>query len=393
MIVEGVFPDVVIATNYHVIDRAFRIVVVFSDHTKADATVVGAVRLGDVALLRAQLPKNVSAVHWGDSEKLQIGERVFAAGDPLGLGMSVTAGIVSALDRNIHDTPYDHYIQTDASINHGNSGGPLFDSAGDVVGMTTALISPSSGSAGLGFAMPSEGVTFVLDRLRNYGWLRPGFLGVKVESVTPDIANAMGLTEVHGVVVARVTAGSPAEKAGIRIGDVITRFGDDAFSDEPALLRDIIRTKVGTRLDLTIWRDGQVLTLPAEIAEWPRAQWDALNAPIMGKPPDQMVPPDLGLRLASMTEGQRQTYALSPDQGGVLITAVAPETPAAVSMLSPGDVILRVQNKIVRSAHDVQAEVNKARAQGRTYAILLVQPKASETFPGPSWKAVRIAGN
>jgi serine protease Do len=221
-----------IATNYHVVEGAYRIVVMFSDGKTADAKLVGSVPIGDIAVLQV-------AVKWGDSDQLQVGDPVFAVGKPLGLGLSVSAGIVSALNRNIMETPYDHFIQTDAAINHGNSGGPLFNMQGEVVGMDTAIISPTTGSAGLGFAIPTSGVRFVVDRIEKYGWMRPAWLGVKVEQVTPELAEAIGMPNPQGEIIANVFDNSPASAAGFQVGDVIMQFGDQKPPNEPALLRDI----------------------------------------------------------------------------------------------------------------------------------------------------------
>ena len=195
-------------------------------------------RIADLAVVQVQVDHHLTPVQWGDSTKVRVGDQVFAIGNPLGIGMSVSSGIVSGLNRDVQDSPYDDYIQTDAAINHGNSGGPLFDMEGRVIGMNTALVSPTDASAGLGLAIPSDSVQFVVDRLMKYGWVRPGWMGVKVQQITREMAEAMG-TKPEGSVVAWVMPDGPAHKAGIEIGDVILKYGDDAPGDERALLRDI----------------------------------------------------------------------------------------------------------------------------------------------------------
>jgi serine protease Do len=198
---------------------------------------------------------------WGESDALQIGDPVFAVGNPLGLGLSVSGGIVSALNRNIMDTPYDHFIQTDAAINHGNSGGPLFNMKGEVIGVDTAIISPTTGSAGLGFAIPARGARFLVERLKQFGWLRPGWMGLKVDQVTPEIADALGMKPAEGPqpagsIISKVFEDGPAAKAGLRVGDVILRFDDQKPSDERALLRNIVMAPPGETVKLTVWRAG-----------------------------------------------------------------------------------------------------------------------------------------
>ena len=384
-----------IATNYHVVEGAYRIVVMFSDGKTADARLVGNVRIGDIAVLRVNVGTPLTAVKWGDSDQLQPGDPVFAVGNPLGLGLSVSAGIVSALNCNIMATPYDHFIQTDAAINHGNSGGPLFNMQGEVVGMDTAIISPTTGSAGLGFAIPSSGVRFVVDRIEKYGWVRPAWLGVKVEQVTPELAEAIGMANPQGEVIAKVFDNSPASAAGFRVGDVIIQFGDQMQPNEPALLRDILHAPIDEDVKVVLWRNGQTKERSIKVAEWPRKSWDALNASEMTAPVVERVSPDLGLSLGPLTKDARARYQLDSDQEGVLVTGVAPNSDAAHRGLAAGDVILRVQQETIASSADMRAALDKARAQQRKFAAMLVlQPTSSlPTPPTPRWLAVQVAGD
>jgi serine protease Do len=383
-----------IVTNDHVINDAYRIVVMFHDGSTAPAHLVGGTRLGDIAVIHVDSAVKLPAVRWGDSTKIHIGDPVFAVGNPLGIGISVSAGIVSALHRDIMDTPYDDFIQTDAAINHGNSGGPLFNMQGEVVGMNTAMISPTSGFSGLAFAIPSSSIRFVADQLKRYGWIKAGWLGVKVEQVTPRLADALGVGQPDrgpaGFIVAKVNDNSPAAKAGLRIGDVIMRYGDVVPVNEPTFLRDIVHTPIGTATTVTVWRSGQRLTVPVTIAEWPRKTWDALNAPVQTASVVTPVAPNLGLRLTGLSDDARAHYGLAAGQGGVLVSGVMANTDAAHQGMATGDVILRVQNVPVATDQDVRTELDKARAQGRAFAALLILPKV-QTFPGPRWVALRIA--
>ena len=384
-----------IATNYHVVAGAYRIIVMFSDGETAPASLAGYSRPCDIALLKVTTNRTLAAIRWGDSDALQIGDPVFAVGNPLGLGLSVSGGIVSALNRNIMDTPYDHFIQTDAAINHGNSGGPLFNLKGEVIGVDTAIISPTTGSAGLGFAIPAGSARLVVDRLKQYGWLRPGWLGLKVDQLTPEIADALGMklpegAQPQGSIISKVFENGPAAEAGLRVGDVILRFDDHKPSDTRELLRDIVAAQPGQTVKLTVWRPGHEFVVKATIIEWPKQQWDRLNAPIESAPVAPAIPPNLGLSLAEVTDELRAKYGLEPGQTGVLVAGVMANTDAADRGLATGDVILRVQDQPVASPQAVQAAIDAVREQKRPFAAMLVLPKVQQ-LPGPKWMAVRVA--
>ncbi|HET7883746.1 MAG TPA: trypsin-like peptidase domain-containing protein, partial [Acetobacteraceae bacterium] len=364
-----------IVTNYHVIDGAFEITASWSDGTTLAAHTLHASRLADLAILKVDAGHPLTPVQWGDSTKLRIGDQVFAIGNPLGVGVSVSAGIVSGLNRNVEGSPYDDYIQTDAAINHGNSGGPLFDMEGRVVGVDTALISPTESSAGLGLAIPADSVRFVTGRLLQYGWVNPGWMGVKVQQVTPELAAAMGLPQPEGSVVSWVMPASPAQKAGIQIGDVVTRYGDFTPSDERALLRAIVRTTVGQTVDVSLLRNGVSLTVPVMVEAWPRNRWEERDAPMTVERPKVRIPPDLGLSLKPVPTGERAGLGLEDGLTGVLVTGVMASSDAARRGITAGDVILRVQDKTVASGGEVQQAINTARDEHRSFAMLLVLPK------------------
>ena len=379
-----------IVTNYHVIDGAYEVIATFSSGMQLEAKIEAADRLADIALLSVNPPYPLKAAEWGDSGTVKVGDPVLAIGNPLGVGLSVTGGIVSALNRDIMETPYDDYIQTDAPINHGNSGGPLFDMRGRVVGINTAIISPTAGSAGLGFAIPANGARFVIGQLRHFGWLHPGWLGIKVQQVTPDMADALGMEMPRGSIVAHVTEPGAAAAAGIRVGDIILDYNRMAPSDERALLRDIAQTAPGTHVSLTILRKGETKDVTATVGEWPRQEWERFDAPVAPVKITQVIQPDLGLTVAPLLNAQRLRLGLGPDMPGILITAVAPGTDAAWRGVIAGDAILRVQDRIMRTPADYVPALNGVRAEHRQFALVLIQP-LKQTRPGPEWRALQIA--
>jgi serine protease Do len=389
--------DGVIATNWHVVDGAYEIFATFSDGSRAKAEVLNAARLIDIAILKVDVGHPLPAVKWGDSTKVQIGDPVLAIGNPLGIGLSVTAGIVSALNRNLMDTPYDDFIQTDAPINHGNSGGPLFDMQGGVIGINTALISPTTGSAGLGFAIPSQDAHAVIDRLLAYGWVRPAWLGVKIQLVTPDMANALGLKDPQGSIVAWVVAGGPAEKAGLKCGDVILKFGNEVPTDDRALLRTIAASPPGEKVMLSVWRDGKLIEVPVQLAEWPKMQWEQRDAPTKAVRPHWNIGRDLGITVKPLPPGYLEAKnfpAGAMQRPAVLVTGIARDAEATRHGLGVGDVILQIGNTPIGSAAQFQAEIDRARQQQRTFAMFLVLPKNKQNgeskFPGPKWIPLRV---
>ena len=391
-------PDGVIVTNWHVVDGAFEIYATFFDGTRAKAEVLNAARLIDIAILKVDVGHPLAAVRWGDSTKVQIGDPALAIGNPLGVGLSVTAGIVSALNRNLMDTPYDDFIQTDAPINHGNSGGPLFNLSGEVIGITTALISPTTGSAGLGFAIPSNDAHFVIDRLLDYGWVRPGWLGVKIQSLTPEMATAMGLAQPEGSIVAWVVAGGPAERAGVQIGDVVLRFGDLVPTDDRELLRLIAASTPGDKVTVTVLRGGKQIELPVTLAEWPKMQWEERDAPLKVAQPRWTIPPDLGISVEPPPADFLPKHSFPGGAAAipaVLVSAIRKDAEAARRGLTVGDLILRVDDAPIGSAADLQQQIDQARAAHRSFALFLVVPKdASDKdskFPGPKWIALRVS--
>jgi serine protease Do len=367
-------PSGYIATNRHVIVDSTDITVTLQDGTAMPAKLVGAASHIDIALLKVEPKKPLPAVKWGDSSHVRIGDQVLVIGNPLGIGETVSSGIVGALNRDILMGPYDDFIQTDAAINHGNSGGPMFNLRGEVIGINTALFSPNAagGSVGLGFAIPGNDAQYVLAQLRQYGRTRPGWLGAETQEVTPDIADALGLPP-HGTIISGLDKDGPAARAKLQDGDVILRFGRETPRDMRALSR-LIEQATGSIVQLTIWRDGQEMTVPVTITEWiEQAPAEAPKKSDAAAKPAVAQPSDLGLHTMPMTDAARAQYKLPADQSGVLVADIAPNTAASGHGLKPGEVILRVQKSAVATPADVLKQFDDARHQDRHHVVLLVQ--------------------
>ncbi len=364
----------IIVTNNHVIDGADEITVTLHDGTTMKATLVGRDQRTDVAVLKVTPDKDkpLTAVEFGDSDAERVGDWVLAIGNPFGLGGTVTAGIVSARGRDIQQGPYDNFIQTDAAINKGNSGGPLFNMDGKVIGINTAIYSPSGGSIGIGFSIPANLAKNVVAQLREFGHAKRGWLGVKIQQVTPDIAESLGLKEPGGALVAGVEANGPAEKAKIRNGDIILKFNDQDVKEMKALPRVVAETDINKQVPVTVWRDGKEVNLNVTVGELPEEQQTA-TAETKPEPTKPVELSTLGLSLAPLTPEARDKFQIAQDQKGVLITDVGQGTPAADRGLKPGDVIVEVQQEEVATPADVQQRVEKVKKSGRGSVLMLVQ--------------------
>jgi len=317
-------PSGLIVTNNHVIAGAYQIQVTFSDGQTVPAKLVATASVIDIAVIKVETQHALVPVRWGDSTRLRIGDPVIAIGNALGLGVAVSAGVISALDKNIDDSPYDDYIQTDASINHGNSGGPLLNAAGEVIGMDTALISPTTGSVGVGFAQPSANVIFVTGRLIHDGWVRPGWVGGTVENVTPDLASALGMPSPQGLIITSLTNGGPAATAGLQVGDVVLRFGDRTLQDSRELRRFVAETTVGQIIPVAVLRDGQERIVPVTVKVWPETAAEIKADSTMAAAPKLAVPANLGLSLSAINAEVRSKYGLDVAQAGVAINGIRP---------------------------------------------------------------------
>ncbi len=365
----------IVVTNNHVIEDADEITVILQDNTTLKAKLIGRDARSDIAVLQVKPEKPLPFVNFGDSDASRVGDWVLAIGNPFGLGGTVTAGIVSARGRDINQGPYDNFIQTDAAINRGNTGGPLFNMDGEVIGMNTAIYSPSGGSIGIGFSIPSNVVKNVVAQLRDFGHARRGWLGVKIQQVTPDIAESLGLKDPSGALVAGVESAGPAAKAKIANGDIILRFNNQDVKEMKTLPRIVAETEINKDVPVMVWRDGKEVALRVKVGELPDEMTGA------GSPDKPVVPPaakalelsSLGMSLAPITPDSRDKFQLGADQKGVLITDVAQGTPAADKGLKAGDVIVEVQQEEVTNPSEVQERVEKLRKSGRGSVLMLVQ--------------------
>jgi serine protease Do len=368
-------PSGLIVTNRHVVDEALDITVILSDGTALPAKLRGTGHTIDIALLEVTPPKPLTVVTWGNSDNVRVGDQVLAVGNPLGIGESVSSGIVSAKNRDIIGSPFDDYIQTDAAINHGNSGGPLFDTRGEVIGVNTAIYTPTQegGSVGLGFAIPGNDARAAVDQLRRTGYLRQGWLGLRAQDVTPNIADAFGLPVPYGAIVIGVEPDGPAARSGLQIGDLILKFGKQVPKDARALARMVAATAIGDTASLLVWRDHKEQTLTSTVAAWPDEPMTSGDGPAKPALAVRYDLPDLGLQTAPITDEARAKYKLKETQTGVVITGVTPGSSADEGGLAAGDVILRVQQAPVATPADVLSRFNEARAAQRHHVVLLVQ--------------------
>nr|WP_244493635.1 Do family serine endopeptidase [Aureimonas sp. AU4] len=383
-------PSGIVVTNNHVIADADEITVNFADGTKLDAKIVGIDPKTDLAVLKVEPKVPLSSVAFGDSDKVRIGDWVMAIGNPFGLGGTVTVGIVSARGRNINAGPYDNFIQTDAAINRGNSGGPLFDMYGNVVGINTAIISPTGGSIGIGFSIPSLLAQNVVSQLREYGEMRRGWLGLRLQAVTDDIAEGLGLPSARGALVAGIVPKGPSDNGEIKVGDVVTRFDGRDVATSRDLPRIVAETPVGKAVEIGILRktavDRPIETVNVQITLGRLEDSDKEVASAEQKPGDapaaQAAPmPDaatLGMRFSDMTPELKTRYELADELSGVVVTDVAPESAAADKGIEAGAVVKEIAQEPVTTADDAKAKLTKLRADGRRNALMLMADKAGD---------------
>jgi len=349
-----------IITNNHVVEDAAEIHVVFDDKTNVPATLVGRDPATDIAVLKVEPRPNMAVATWGDSDAAEPGSWVIAIGSPFGLGGTVTVGVVSARSRDIRSGPYDDYIQTDASINRGNSGGPLFNARGEVIGVNTAIFSPSGVNIGIGFAVPSKTAQAVADQLIRTGRVERGYIGLRLQELTPALAQALGQPDDKGVLVASVEPGGPADKAGFRSGDVITQFDRKPVTSGRDLSRAVAAMKPGSEASVTVVRDGKSQELTVTIGQ--RSDEQAARS----STPDGMDSGKrLGLALSPIPEAARGQLGLEPGTSGVLIQRVDPNSPAAEAGLRQGDVIVSANNQPVNAPADVARAWTEAQDQKR----------------------------
>ena len=368
-----------IVTNNHVVDKSTKITVTLADKRIFTATLVGTDPATDIALLRIKSDKPLPTVEFGDDRQLRVGDWVVAVGNPFGLSNSVTAGIVSSLGRDVGTgtSNYNDFIQIDAPINRGNSGGPTFDLSGKVVGMNSMIFSPSGGSVGIGFAIPATTIHDVVAQLQEHGKVARGWLGVQIQSMSPDMAASLGLKSEKGAIVAQVEPNSPAAKAGVEQGDIVTAIDGKPVEDNRDVTRKVASVAAGTSATFTVNRGGAEKQIKVLIGARPD------DKVALAEPPTPALVPStasaMGLGLSPMTAQARKTLNLTEDAGGVVITKVDANSDAADKGLQPGDVVLKIGARTVKTPQDVQSGVADAQKGGRKSVLLLIARSAGGT--------------
>jgi len=369
--------DGYVVTNNHVIEGADEILIEFFSGKELPAKVIGTDPNTDIALLKVEADDPLAFVSFGNSDNARVGDWVLAMGNPLGQGFSVSAGIVSARNRALSGT-YDDYIQTDAAINRGNSGGPLFNMEGDVVGVNTAILSPNGGSIGIGFSMASNVVSRVVDQLKEFGETRRGWLGVRIQDVTDDVAEAMGLEKAAGALITDVPDG-PAKEAGLLAGDVIVTFDGVDVDDTRALVRQVGNTTVGKAVRVVVYREGGTQTVLVTLGRREEAE-RAVPAAMEGGDPDVKEKEILGLTLSLLSDDMRSEMGLPEDMRGLLVMAVDETSQAFEKGLRPGDVITEAGQQKVTSFSDLDDRIDEAKEAGRKSLLLLVRRAGEPRF-------------
>ncbi|MEO1492938.1 MAG: DegQ family serine endoprotease [Pseudomonadota bacterium] len=374
-------PDGIIVTNNHVIEDADEITVSFPDGTSLKAEVRGTDPQTDLAVLKVESETPLPFVNFGDSDGARVGDWVLAIGNPFGYSGSVSAGIISARNRDINAGRYDDFIQTDAAINRGNSGGPLFNMDGEVIGVNTAIISPTGGSIGIGFSVPSNLAKKVVSQLQDFGVTRRGWLGVRIQTVNDELAEALGMEKAMGALVAEVTPGGPAEAAGIEAGDVVIKFDGQDVEEMRDLPRIVADTAVDKAVRVVVFRKGKTKTVKVTVGLLDEEQIQAAavrpNSDDGGTGTDI---PAIGMTLRPLSSEARSEFGIGDDVAGVLVSDVASEGVAADKGIKPGDVIVEVGQEPVSSPTEVETRVNEASEAGRKSVLFLIQSEGDLRF-------------
>lgn len=373
-----------IITNNHVVDKAESISITLSDNTKTEARVIGKDPKTDLALIKIETKRPLNAVKFGDSDKIRVGDWVLAIGNPFGLGSSVTAGIVSAKSRDIESGPYDSFIQTDASINQGNSGGPMFNLQGEVIGISSAIFSTTGASQGVGFAIPANLARWVISQLKEHGEVKRGWIGIKIQPNTPEIADSLGISANQGVVVSGITEQGPAQKAGLQAGDIVLSFNRQPIDNTKNLSRLIAETKIGTPAPIEIWRNGQkqTLTVPIELMpeETPlsaakETASDAAETPDNGESLNI-----IGFTVKEISPELAERYKLAPSTSGVVVTDILPNSNASRKGIKIGDIIVKIDKRNIIGESAFHEYVNDARRENNRPVLLAIQGQEALHF-------------
>jgi serine protease Do len=377
-------PGGIIVTNNHVIEGAEEIEAKFPDGTTLKAKLLGKDTKTDLAVLKVEPPQALPFVSFGDSNSLRVGDWVMAIGNPFGLGGSLTLGIVSARNRDINAGPYDDFIQTDAAINRGNSGGPLFNMEGEVIGINTAIISPSGGSIGIGFSVPANTAKIVIDQLREFGETRRGWLGVKIQTITPEIAESLNLGSAEGALVSDVVPTGPAEKAGIRAGDIIHSFDGKAIREMRDLPRLVADTPVEKSVAVVVTRSGVKQSFNVTLGRLEEGEKltevsAALPESGITTPPESL--DVLGMKIASLNEELRKKFNIEPQVQGVVVLSVDQNSSAFEKRIEPGDVITEADQRPARLPKDISERVKDVEQRGKDSILLLVSKSAQQGEP------------
>jgi serine protease Do len=360
-----------IVTNNHVVDRAKKLKVRLEDGTQVDANVVGTDDKTDLAVIKVDAKYARTPLRWGDSDRSRVGDNVFTIGAPFSLGNTVTAGVISARGRDINSGPYDDYFQIDAPINPGNSGGPMFNAAGEVIGVNTAIYSPSGGNVGIGFSIPSEQAQAVVRQIVDRGFVERGWLGVNIQRVTPEIARSFGLDEAKGALVAEVTPESPAAKAGLKPMDLITAYGDHPIGAMHDLTRAVADTKPGLSRELKIYRDGKERSVTVRIAALEAPDRPASGAGALTESNSKV-----------SLEGGLGIQVAEDDQGRPVIADVSPNSPAEEAGLRAGDRLVMINQVKIASSQDARDAVAQAKKNGREAILVQIERNGSKLFVG-----------
>ncbi|MEO1018326.1 MAG: Do family serine endopeptidase [Pseudomonadota bacterium] len=367
-------PEGYIVTNAHVVAGATSIAVVATDGGEFEATLIGVDSKTDLALLKIEADDPLPFVEFGDSETVRVGDKVLSVGNPFGLGGTVTSGIVSATGRQIGAGPYDDFMQIDAAINRGNSGGPTFNLDGEVIGVNSVIFSPSGGSVGIGFAISADLAEQIIEDLRDDGNVQRGWLGVNIQTLDDELAAAFGLDSMTGALVSKIERESPADKAGLQSGDVILAYNGEAIEVLTDLSKMVAATKPGNNAIISIWRDGETQEIDLQIELMPARQEVAA---LVEEPIDE---PELGLTLAELTPAERAEAGLAENDGGVRVANVETGSPAATKGIGAGSIILSVNDTEVSSPADAKAQIRSAHEKGEKTLLLLVQQTGGTRF-------------